>query len=234
MPQYSSWSAAITDSMQSVWVRLIDFLPHALAALLIFIIGTAFARGVSHFVTKGLQVAKVDDIGDRLGINKTLDHLGLFYSPSEIFGGLIQWALYVVVLLTLADILQLTQVTDFLNSLLLYLPNVIVAIIVIFVGLFVGNTASQAIRNAGKSQRVAYIGFFAGLARWTIVIFSIMAALVQLGIAAALIQTLFTGIVAMMAIAGGLAFGLGGKDHAQKFLSELTKEFSGEDQNRQK
>jgi small-conductance mechanosensitive channel len=111
----------------------------------------------------------------------------------------------------------------------MYLPNVIIAVIILLVGVLVANFTRNVVKSAVEAAKLTSGDFLSGLSRWSILVFSFMAALVQLGIAEGLIQTLFTGFIAMLAIAGGLAFGLGGKDQAAKVLGKLKRDISSEE-----
>ena len=125
--------------------------------------------------------------------------------------------------LAAADILRLAQISEFLRSVLSYFPNVIVAVVIVTIGVLVGNFVHKLVLGAGRAAKLPSVPAIATFARWAIVIFAALAALVQLQVAGALIQILFTGIIAMLAIAGGLAFGLGGKEHAKEILDQVKR-----------
>jgi len=122
------------------------------------------------------------------------------------------------------DILQLTQVTAFLNSILLYIPNVVVAVIILAIVVLVGNFVYSIVKGSTKAAGVMSATMLATISKWAIIIFGVLAALLQLGIAASLVNTIFIGIVAMLTLAGGLAFGLGGKEEAANILRKLREE----------
>ena len=124
------------------------------------------------------------------------------------------------------DILHLVQVTSFLNSIVLYLPNVIVAAVIMAVAFLVGSFTYAVIKGSTKIAGIVSATLLATIAKWAIVIFGLLAALIQLGVASSLINTIFIGFVAMLALAGGLAFGLGGKDEAALILKKLRHEIT--------
>jgi hypothetical protein len=105
----------------------------------------------------------------------------------------------------------------------MYIPNVIVAVIIGFVGIVISNLSADVVRQSSKSAGESASGSLAVFTRSTILFFTILIMLNQLGVAQDLIRIFFTGLIAMLAIAGGLAFGLGGKDHAREVLDELKK-----------
>lgn len=153
-------------------------------------------------------------------------HKGGFTLNSGAFiGGLVRWFLVIVFLVASLDILGLAQVNEFLKNVVLsYLPNVIVATLILVVAAFIANAMQKLVVGSAKAAGAPSTHFLGGLTKWSIWIFAILAALYQLGIAGAFSQTLFTGFVAMVAIAGGLAFGLGGRDAASRYIEKLRKD----------
>ena len=137
-----------------------------------------------------------------------------------------KWFLILVFLMAATDILHLVQVTSFLNSIVLYLPNVIVAAVILAIAFLIGNFAYAVIKGSTKIAGIVSATLLATIAKWAIVIFGLLAALIQLGVASSLINTIFIGFVAMLALAGGLAFGLGGKDEAALILKKLRYEIT--------
>ncbi|MDD5110052.1 MAG: hypothetical protein PHI63_02460, partial [Patescibacteria group bacterium] len=129
-----------------------------------------------------------------------------------------------VVFITAADMLGWSQLTTFLTDVALYLPKVLVAVLILLAGLVLANFVSVIVRKGLTTSKVGYAGVLSAFARWLIIVFTVMAALVQLEIAKELMQTLFTGMVGMIALAGGLAFGLGGKDLAKEIMEKIKKE----------
>ncbi|HAJ44767.1 TPA: hypothetical protein DCL87_02360, partial [Candidatus Azambacteria bacterium] len=124
------------------------------------------------------------------------------------------------------DVLGLTQVNVFLQQIIAYLPSVIVAAFILVAAALIANAAYRIVIGSARGADLPSSGLLAGIAKWSIWIFAILAALYQLGIAGPLIQTIFTGFVAMVVIAGGLAFGLGGKDAAARYLEKLKQDIS--------
>ena len=142
---------------------------------------------------------------------------------ASFLGALVKWFFVIVFLLAAANILGLTQVGDFLRDVLMYLPNVIIAALILIIAAIVADLVEKVLRGSLMAMgRGAHLAV--PLVRWSIWIFAFIAALLQLGIAVTLIQTFVTGIVAAIAIATGLAFGLGGKDAAAQFIDRVRGE----------
>jgi len=159
-----------------------------------------------------------------MGYSGKLEGSNLHLSISSLLGGLVKWFLILVFLLAAADILQLNAVSVFLNSILLYIPNIVVAVIILSVVLLAGNFVYDVVKGSTRAAGVVSASLLAVISKWAIIIFGIFAALIQLGVASSLVSTIFIGIVAMLALAGGLAFGLGGREEAALILRKLREE----------
>ncbi|MFO0704865.1 MAG: hypothetical protein U0517_02740 [Candidatus Andersenbacteria bacterium] len=213
----------IVDAFQTTIDSIIEFLPEVLAALFVVIIGWILAVLLGKLVRKLLSFTRVDKALDKVGFKQIREETGLELSVARFVGDLVKWFLIIVSVLAAADILQLGEISIFLRSILLYFPNVVVAVVIVIIGVLIGNFVQKIVLGAGRTAKLPSIPLIAAFARWSVIVFSVLAALVQLQVAASLIQILFTGIVAMIAIAGGLAFGLGGKDYANHLMEKFRR-----------
>jgi len=226
MNSVQTWGEAITVSLLNLWERFVNFLPSLLGAILVFIAGWIVAVALGKAVEHIVKMIKVDDVIEKAGTKSRLRKAGVELNIAKFFGGLVKWFLILVFLMAATDILHLTQVTSFLNSIVLYLPNVIVAAVILAVAFLLGNLVFMIVRGSTKVAGIVSATLLATVAKWAIVIFGFLAALIQLGVASSLINTLFIGLVAMLALAGGLAFGLGGKEEAASILKKLRREIT--------
>lgn len=179
-------------------------------------------------VVKVIGLLRIDDLARRLEITGQFERVGLRLHIGGLLGWIVKWFFIVMALIAATDILGWDQVTDYLGQVVLFIPNVIIAVIILLAGILLGNFVQNVVKSAVEAAQLASAEFLSGIAKWAILIFTFMAALVQLQIAPELIRVLFTGLVAMLALAGGLAFGLGGKEHAHQFLNRLKKDISSE------
>jgi len=214
------------DSLLELWGSILAFLPQFIGALAIFIIGLIFALVLERVIEKIIGILKVDELAKKFEVPQMFERHGLPFKISKLLGWIVKWFLIVVSLIAATDILGWDQVTDYLKQIVLYLPNVIIAVIMLFFGTVLANFVYRIVKSAVAAAKLASADFLAGLARWAILVFTFMAALIQLQIAEDLIRVLFTGFVAMLALAGGLAFGLGGKEHAARCLDKLKRDIS--------
>ena len=220
----STYSTAVSDSMRDLYVRLIAFLPNFLVAVIILVVGLVVAMFVAKLVKQVLQSLKLDEAADKLGLDEISSRTGMKLSVSGAIAWLVKWFLLLAIFLAAADILGLTQIALFLNSVLVYIPDVIAAAAIMLVGSMVARFLARLVRHSVKAAGLASADLLASITQWAVMVFTVLATLNQLGVASAFVQTLFTGIIAMVAIAGGLAFGLGGKEHANKVLNMIERD----------
>lgn len=225
MPDYSgSYSTAVADSLRDLYVRFINFLPNFLVAVIILIVGWVVAAFVAKILKQVLASVKLDELGDKLGLDQLSARTGMKLTISGAIAWVVKWFLLLAIFLAAADILNLTQVSEFLNQVLLYVPNVVAGAAILLVGTLVAGFLSKLVRHSVQAAGLASADLLGSVTQWAVMIFTILATLDQLKVAQAFVQTLFTGIIAMLAIAGGLAFGLGGRDHASKVLDKVEKD----------
>jgi hypothetical protein len=226
MESVQTWGEAITTSLIGLWERFVNFLPVLLGAVLVFVAGWIVAVALGKVVEHIIRMIKVDDVMEKAGTKARFEKAGVKIDVAKFLGDLVKWFLILVFLMAATDILKLVQVTNFLNSIVLYLPNVVVAAVILAVAFLVANFVYAVVKGSSRVAGIVSATLLATVAKWAIMIFGFLAALIQLGIAASLINTLFIGFVAMLALAGGLAFGLGGKEEAASILRKIRHEIT--------
>src|SRR4030042_7109567 len=223
------WGQAVLNPLQDIWYRFLIFLPSLIGALLILLIGWIVAVGLDRLVVQILKQIKLDGALNKLGTKTLFKKAGADFEVSDFIGGLVKWTLLLIAFLAAADVLGLAKVTDFLNQILSYIPNIFVAIAILLIGMLAANFFAHVVRGGVGAARIRSANFLAAVTRWSIWIFTVLVALTQLGIAAAIIDRLITAIFLMVALAGGLAFGLGGQKAASETLEGLRKEVKHKD-----
>ncbi|MEK7082457.1 MAG: hypothetical protein AAB915_02155 [Patescibacteria group bacterium] len=218
-----TWGDVIVASLQQVWISVAEFIPLLIGSVIVFVVGWVIAEALGKVVEQLVRAVKVDALLAKLEVSHAVERAGWRMNSGAFLGGLVKWSLVAAFLLAAVNILGLTQVSDFLTAVLLYVPNVVVAALILIIAAVVADFVERVVR--GSTEAMGYRGSLVGIvARWSIWIFAFAVALPQLGIATVLVQTLITGFVAALAIAFGLAFGLGGKDMASAFLDRVKSE----------
>jgi len=191
------------------------FLPNLIGGILILAVGFLIGSIVKHLVLTVFTFTRVEGL-----FHKTrLLGKGQLKVWVEVLTEILKWMLIIVFLIPTLEVWGLSRATAVLNQFLFYLPNVVVAVVIAFVGLMV--------RHSVKTLGSASSNGLAVFTKWAISFFTVLIVLNQLGVAQDLVRILFTGIVAMLTLAGGLAFGLGGKDVAKELLEELKRKLEG-------
>ncbi len=212
-----SIASAVTDSLTAT----ADFLPSLLAAIAIFIIGVVGGSILRRGLIRVLEAVRFEKALSATGIPQALKRTETTLTVSNLLGELLRWFAILIFLIPAVDQLGLGAVNDVLKALLLYIPNVVVAVIIVAIGAIFAKIARDFVTATATGLGAQLAQLIGEVARWAIIIFAFLAALNQLGVATDLIRILFTGFVAMVAIAGGLAFGFGGKETAEKVLKKF-------------
>jgi hypothetical protein len=202
-------------------MTLIAFLPSVIIAVIIFALGWAFGtilgRAVDHLVT----VLRVDRALHKAGFDQLSERAGIRVSVAAFLGGIVKWLVVVAFTIASAEILGLTQVTQLLRDILVYIPQVIIAAVILVIAMLLGDFVSRLVSHSVKATGMN--GELASqMSKWSIIIVGgVFPALTQLRIAQGLVEVLFTGVVFSISLALGLSFGLGGRDAAAKAIEKM-------------
>jgi len=218
-----SWEDLLVGSFQTWWNIFVNFLLNFLGALIVFLIGLIIAAGLAALVNKIINAIKLDKLLGKVGVAKFCEKAGWTLDSGKFLGEVVRWFFILVFLLAATDILKLQAISSFLKDVVSYLPNIIVAIVVILAAVVIGDFLSGLVRGTVKGTNLYASKFLSSLTRWVVLIFGFLTALIQLGVGVSIINTVITGIIAMLAIAGGIAFGLGGKDYAQHLIERFRE-----------
>jgi flagellar biosynthesis protein FliQ len=218
----------LITAFQNVGAGVVEFLPRLVVAVVIFILGWVVAYVLGRFVSQVVTALRVDRALKELHVEEVVTRAGFRLHSGHFLGKIVEWFIVIVFLVASLEVLGLSQTTMFLREVVLtYLPNVIIAAIILIFAALISNAVYKIVVGSAMAARVPSAHFLGGVSKWAIWIFALIAALQHLGIATELLGTLFTGLVYMLAIAGGLAFGLGGKEAAAHFINRLRGEISG-------
>jgi len=196
-----------------------SYIPNMFGGLLILIVGLLIGSIVKQLIMTVVTFSKIDLLFHKTKLIKK-DEVNIW---TEVLSEILKWMLIIVFLIPALEVWGLSRATVVVNQILFYLPNVVVAVVIAFVGILASNLTSDLVRNSVKTMGSTASNSLAVFTKGTIMFFTVLVVLNQLGVAQDLIRILFTGIVAMLSLAGGLAFGLGGKELAKDVLDELKR-----------
>lgn len=217
------WYSVTVQALQNLWQGFIGFIPVLIGAIIVFVIGWFISIGVGKLITEILKKLKFNQLFEKEGWKTALSRAEIKVDAAAFIGAIIKWVLVIVFLLAAVEILGLNQFAGFLRSVIEYLPNVIVAALIFVVTVILVDIVEKVVRAAVESIKVGYGQMVSAVIKWSIWIFAILAIFYQLGVARPFMETLFTGLVAMLVLALGISFGLGGKEVAGEMLQDLKR-----------
>lgn len=220
-----TWGDVFNASLQDLWWGFMQFAPKLIIAIIFFIIGWVLGNLVAKAFEQVFSALKIDKFFESIKADDFFRKAGMNLNTGYFIGQLIKWFVIIVFLLPSLNLVGLTSISSFLkDDVLSFLPRVIVAIFILIIASVVSEALSRAVTAGSKAMNLSSANMLGTIVKYSIWIFAFIIALGQLGVATAYMQILFTGIIGMLAIAGALAFGLGGKDAAARFISKVGDE----------
>lgn len=218
---FNSIAEQIITVVEEKYQNFIELAPYILGALGVFILGLLLAIIAEYVIIRMSRKLRLETISEKLGLKNILERAGAKKSPSEVIAKSLKAYLIFVFFIEATKIAQLTEVAEFLVQVRAYIPEILIALFIMLVGIRIGTTVRSIVETSLSLTRSNTSRALGIAAKSVIIAFSILAALSQLQIAPILIQILFIGFVSMLALAGGLAFGLGGKDVVKELLEAI-------------
>src|SRR2546430_6359705 len=215
--------APVTDISQALLTSVAVFLaaiPAIVGAIVLLIIGWIVAGVVAALVVRLLRAIRIDQLADRAGVTTFLRRANVRADAAGVIAGIAKWYIRLVFLLLAANAVGLTAVSGIVTSVLAFLPNLLVAMIILGVFSWLASTAKNVVAGGMERAGLPNAGAIGAVVFGAVLAFGVVAAADQLGIAQTLINTLFMGVVAALALAFGLAFGLGGREQAAEIWAD--------------
>jgi len=213
-----SFTETMMESFREAFSMTLGAIPRIIGFIIIVAIGWFISSLLAKAVTGLLRAIRFEELMQKSGLADFMNKMGTGIDSVGIVAGIVKWIVRIVVLLVAFGTLGLPAVADVMRQLLLWLPNLVVAIFVLFIGGIAARALGNIVRGATAEGGFTNPETLANVARTAVWAFAVVVAINQLGIATNLINTLFTGFVGALAIALGLAFGLGGRDLASRTL----------------
>ncbi len=210
---------AVINAFGNAISGVFAFIPRLVGFLVILLVGWIVAWAVDKALTVLLRKVGFDRLSDRVGLTRMEQQMGMRMDAAQLLGRIAFWFIFLIFLVPATDSLGLPTVSNVLNSLVDYIPNIFVAVLVLFLGSLVGIFLGDIAQGAATAKHFGNARLLGNITRWAVIGFAGLIALEQLQIAPALITVLFTAVVASAALAFGLAFGLGGRETAQRMLA---------------
>jgi hypothetical protein len=216
----TDFGTAVMTGIAAAFAALFSALPSVIGAILLLIVGWIIAGILGGLVVRALRAIKFDQIAARVGVTSFLARAQVHADPAGVVGGVVKWYVRLVFVLLAANAVGLTAVSTIVNSILAFIPNLLVAVVILGAFAWLAGIARNVVAGALQG-RIPNAGALAAITYAAVFAFGAMAAANQLGVASSLINILFTGVVAALALAFGLAFGLGGREEAAAILRDV-------------
>ena len=212
----------LLESSQQFLNEIARAVPQIIGAILILLIGWLIAKLVKRIFVKFMKLVKLNWLTEKSGIEKFLKEGGVKITAVDLLGSLVYWIIMLIVIMSTLNTLQLTSAKELFNQIILYIPNIIVSILILLLGLYAAKFVSQAIVVALKNMKDQSAQLIEKITYYAIIVLTIFIVLSQLNIAENIVTIAFLLIFGAFCLAFGLAFGLGGKDYAADLLKKLN------------
>jgi hypothetical protein len=205
-------------SLAAALALFLGAIPKIIGFAVILIIGWLIAAALAKAVAGLLRAVKFNDLAQKSGFADFVHTMGMQTDAAGAIATIAKWFVRLIVLVVAFDVLGLPAVSEVLQQLLLWLPNLVVALVVLVIAGLAANALSSLVKGASAEAGLSNPDLLASVARVTILAFGIVVAVNQIGVAKELVNTLFMGFVAALALALGLSFGLGGRETAAEIV----------------
>jgi small-conductance mechanosensitive channel len=222
-----TWGDVFNASLQELWWGFIQFAPKLVLAIVFFIIGWVLGNLIARAFEQVINTLKIDKLLQSVGTDEILKKAGLSLNSGYFLGQVVKWFIIIVFLLPSLSLVGLDYVAMFLrDGVLAFLPRIIVAAFILIIAAFISDFVSKVVSSGSKALNVRSANMLGVIIKYTIWVFAFIIALGQLGIAETYMNILFTGIIAMLALGGAIAIGMGAKDTVSSFLSKMKEDMS--------
>lgn len=219
----SSLQVVLLEPARVVLAQISQFMVNALLVIIILIIGWLFSKVVRSIVSKALKLVKIDDISERIELDKLLSKGGITYSLSDLVAGICYWLGLLITFMVAINAVGVTIAADLLKQVILYIPNVISALFILILGMFVSTLLKNIVRTAAGNAGLSQGRLLAQLVETVVIIFAVLVGLEQLQIGIRITELTVSIILGAVGLGLALAFGLGCKDIAGKFVAETVE-----------
>ncbi|OGI41953.1 MAG: hypothetical protein A2150_01805 [Candidatus Muproteobacteria bacterium RBG_16_64_11] len=214
----------VFQTAQGFLAQIVLFLPKLLGGAAILIIGWLIAKALAFAVVRGLKMARFDAVTSKAGVDGFLKEGGIKKSTIDILGVLVYWFVILITLLTTFNVLGLGVVAELFNRIALFVPNVIVSVLILAIGMYFARLMSEAVMTYGRNVGMTDAELMGRLTRYAIMAFVIIIALGQINVGEALLSTAFLILFAAVCLGLALAFGLGGQKWAAGALERFMQD----------
>lgn len=225
MNAIDTWGTEVRDVLQEMWDRIVAFAPNIIGAVVIALIGAVVGMILGYVVTRILQAVKIQSLADQSRFTDILRKAKIRSDIAEISGSFVKWLVFLAFLIPAATVLQIEGAREFFEGMMLYVPKVLGVALFVVIAVLLADAIAKLARVSVEAMGLTIGRVIDSLVRWSLYVFIVLTAMFALGVAREFIVILFTGLVASMAIAFGLSFGLGAQTHMNDLVKKVRDDF---------
>jgi len=219
----SSWQVVLLEPARMVLAQISQFIINVLLVVIILLIGWLVSKVIKAVVAKTLQAIKINELSSRIELDKLLGKGGITYSLSDLIAVICYWLGLLITFMVAVNAIGLTVAADLLNKVLLYIPNVVAAIFILILGMFVSTLLKNIVQTVANNAGLDQSKLLAQVVETVVIVFVVFVALEQLQIGIRITQLTIAIVLGSFGLGLALAFGLGCKEIAGKFVADLTE-----------
>ncbi|MGD0335905.1 MAG: hypothetical protein ABSB18_02210 [Candidatus Omnitrophota bacterium] len=218
----SSWQLVLLEPARTILSQIGTFFAFVLLVLIILLIGWLISKLIRTAVTKGLRAIKIDELSDRIELDSILEKGGITYSLSELLGVISYWIGLLVTFMVAINAVGLTVAADLLNKIVLYIPNIVAAVFILVLGMFVAALLRNIVQTAANNAGLSHVKLLSKAVEVIVTVFVVLVALEQLKIGIRITELTIAVILGSIGLGLALAFGLGCKDIAGRAVNDFV------------
>ena len=217
--------SVLVEPTKTVVVQIRQFLVNMVTVLFILLIGWLISKLIKALVIRICRVLKVDALSERIEINKLLKKGGITNSLSDLIGIIFYWLGILVTLVVSVNAIGVSIASDLLNRIIMYVPNIIAAIFILIMGMFIATVLRNVVKTAATNAGLAQGHLLSKVVEVVVIVFAVMITLEQLNIAPRIVELIVSIVLASFGLAFALAFGFGCQDSARKLVNDFMEKF---------
>jgi len=217
----TSFSSAINE----ILLGIVGFVPTLLGALLVFLAGLLLGNWLKTVTIKIINITQLGNLFTNPAVKDFLKNAETSQKIEEVIGEVVRWLILILFFTAAINLLGLTTVSAFLNTVFGYLPSLFAAVFIILIGVVLAGILEKVVKGSLGGVDVSLARFMGKFISYAVMVIAALAALSQMGIAQSFIDVIFTGFIATLTLAFGLGLGLGSKDIIKEILEEAYKNF---------
>ncbi|MFH1375124.1 MAG: hypothetical protein ABIH35_00435 [Patescibacteria group bacterium] len=217
----------IRGSFESLWIGILSVIPNIAEGIVILIVGWIVAKIISRVIGKITEVIRLDQVLTTAGVKNIFQKAGIQLNIEAIFEEVTKWFILIAFFMSAAKAFGLPQINEFLGNVLNYIPNVIIAVLIVIAGVLIANFVADLAHGTTKATKTGSPHVVSTIVRYAVIIFTVIVALGQLQVGGSFLSSFFNNLGLALAAAFGLAFGLGGKEAAADVIRKVRKDIGG-------